>query len=121
MAEKLYRWDPSEHIETDEDAAYFLEAAVEEDPDMLPAAIGVVARSIGMTEVARRTGISREALYTALSEVGNPNYKTIRKVLDACGVKISITPAAGAKATRKAPAKRPAGKAPAAKREAIPA
>ena len=119
MTEKIYIWDPSEDIETEEDIAYYLDAIIDEDPALLPVALGDVARAIGMTEVARKTGIAREALYTALSEAGNPTYSTIRKVLDAYGVKISIT--TETKATRKAPAKRPAGKPQAAKSEAIPA
>jgi len=119
MTEKLYTWDPSEDIETEEDIAYYLDAVMDEDPALLPVALGDIARSIGMTEVARKTGITREALYTALSEVGNPTYSTIRKVLDAYGVKITIT--TEAKAARKAPAKKPAHKTKTTKREALPA
>ena len=45
----------------------------------------------GMTELARNTGISREALYRALSEDGNPELGTALKVMHALGVKLSAT------------------------------
>jgi probable addiction module antidote protein len=53
---------------------------------------GAVARARGgMTELARNTGISREALYRALSEDGNPELGTALKVMHALGVKLSAT------------------------------
>jgi probable addiction module antidote protein len=70
----------------------YLEEIIESDPDMLVVALGDVARARGMTELAEKTGLARESLYQALSENGNPTYNTIRKVLDAFGVRLSIKP-----------------------------
>lgn len=67
MADKLTRWDPSEQLRTHEDVVAYLQAIMEEDDvGLLKAAIGDVARGIGMTEIARKTGMSRESLYKAL-------------------------------------------------------
>ncbi len=67
MADKLTRWDPSEQLRTHEDVVAYLQAIMEEDDvELLKAAIGDVARGIGMTEIARKTGMSRESLYKAL-------------------------------------------------------
>ena len=51
-------------------------------------ALGVAARSEGMTRLARKTGVNRQALYTALSENGNPTLETLLKVLGAMGVRL---------------------------------
>jgi probable addiction module antidote protein len=84
---KTRPWDPAEHLETDEDIAAYLEAVLEEDdPALFQAALGDVARAIGMTAIARETGLRRESLYKALSAEGNPEFATIVKVLKALGL-----------------------------------
>ena len=51
-------WDPAEHLETDEDMAAYLEAALEEgDPALVAAALGDIARAKGMALIARETGL----------------------------------------------------------------
>ncbi|MDR2108122.1 MAG: putative addiction module antidote protein [Coriobacteriales bacterium] len=92
MSIKLREFDPSRHLDSEQAIAVYLEAIIEEDPDMLVVALGDVARARGMTELAEKTGLARESLYQALSENGNPTYRTIRKVLDAFGVRLSIKP-----------------------------
>ncbi len=42
----------------------------------------------GMSQVARDAGLSRESLYKALSETGNPSFATILKVARALGVRL---------------------------------
>jgi probable addiction module antidote protein len=88
-------WDTAEHLKTDEDIAAYLEAAVEEgDARLLVVAIGNVARAKGMTLIAKEAGVSREALYRALSPYGNPEFATVAKVLQAMGYKLHVKPAA---------------------------
>ncbi len=66
-------WDVAEHLETDEDMAAYLEAALGEgDPALVAAALGDIARAKGMAQIARETGLGRESLYKALSPEGNP-------------------------------------------------
>jgi probable addiction module antidote protein len=91
MAVKLTPFDPAEHIETEEDVFYYLEAAMEgNDPKHIARALGDVARSKGMTEIARKTGLGRQALYTALSENGNPTLETLLAVLSALGLELTV-------------------------------
>jgi probable addiction module antidote protein len=89
----------AEYLENEDDIAYYLETTAEEDIALLPAALGTVARARGMSELARSTGLSREALYKSLSADGNPTLSTLKKVLDAYGVRISLAPVDHAVAT----------------------
>ena len=55
----------------------------------IAAALGTIARARGMSAVAGETGLSRQSLYTALSETGNPTLETVLRVLDALGLKLA--------------------------------
>jgi probable addiction module antidote protein len=88
-------WDPAEHLQTEEDMAEYLEAALEEgDPALITAALGDIARAKGMSQLARETGLGRESLYKALSPTGNPEFATILKVVGALGLRLHATSAA---------------------------
>ncbi|NLC21054.1 MAG: putative addiction module antidote protein [Halomonadaceae bacterium] len=85
----LRKWDVVDHISTEEDMALYLEACLEEDdPALVVAALGDIARARGMTQLARDTGLTREGLYKALSADGNPSFATIMKVMNALGFKL---------------------------------
>lgn len=89
---KTRLWDAAEHLETEEDIAAYLEAALEEgDAALFTAALGDVARAKGMTEIARASGLGRESLYKALSPEGNPEFATVLKVLSSLGIKLHAT------------------------------
>jgi probable addiction module antidote protein len=91
MALKLTPFDPAAHLETEEDILYYLEAAMEgNDPKHIASALGDVARSKGMSEVARKAGLGRQALYSALSENGNPTLETLTAVLGALGLELTV-------------------------------
>lgn len=90
MDERWYDWDPSEDIESLEDIAAYLNAIIDEDPALLPRALGDIARSKGMSEVSARSGLGRESLYKALSEGAQPRIGTIQKVLSALGLKLKV-------------------------------
>lgn len=88
---QLQNFDPARHIKTEEDIFYYLEAAMEgNDPKHIARALGDVARSKGMTEIAKKTGLGRQALYTALSENGNPTLDTLTSVLTAIGLELTV-------------------------------
>ena len=90
-------WDPAEHLETEDNMAAYLEAALEEgDPSLVATALGDIARAKGMAQLARETGLGRESLYKALSPSGNPEFSTILKVVGALGLRLHAAPA-GAK------------------------
>src|SRR5215211_7745180 len=84
-------YDVAEHLRTPEEMAAYLDAWFEEAPDDaagIARALGDIARAKGMTQVAKDAGLSRESLYRALSEDGNPSFATILKVARALGVKL---------------------------------
>jgi probable addiction module antidote protein len=84
-------WDTAEFIETKEDVIGYLEAVLEgNDTQLLLKAIGNIARSKGMSQLARELGLSREGLYDSLSPKGNPSFTTVVKVLDNLGFQLSI-------------------------------
>ncbi len=86
-------WDPSEHLETEEDMVMYLEAAFEEgDPALISAALGDIARAKGMAQIAEKTGLGRTSLYKALSPEGHPDFVTVLKVIDALGMKLQAIP-----------------------------
>ena len=87
------RWDPADHLESDEDIVAYLEAAFEDgDPTLIAAALGDVARARGMTKVAADAGLGRESLYKALSPNGNPEFATVLKVMQALGLRLHASP-----------------------------
>jgi probable addiction module antidote protein len=88
-------FDPAEYILTEEDVVLHLEAAFEDGhPSVISQMIGAVARSQGMAEIAAKTGLSRESLYRALSNKGNPKLTTLVEVLAALGLRLSVVPMA---------------------------
>jgi probable addiction module antidote protein len=88
-------WDASEHLETEEDMAAYLEAALaENDPALIAAALGDIARAKGMTQIAKQAGLGRESLYKALSPDGNPEFATVLKVVNALGLRLHASASA---------------------------
>lgn len=84
---------PADHVQTAQDAVLFIEAALEEaGPENIKPALRAVADSIGMTELAERTGLTRAGLYRALSEDGDPKLSTLAAILDGLGLELRIVP-----------------------------
>jgi probable addiction module antidote protein len=87
----VYRTE--DYLETPEDVAAYLEAAFEDgDPQLICAALGNIARSKGMTEIARRTSRGRAGLYKALSQGGHPEFATVVDVIHALDLQLTVTP-----------------------------
>lgn len=90
MPLKTTRWDASEYLDSPKAIAAYLEGAFEDgDPALIAAALGDVARAMGMTHLAQRAGVTREALYKALSPQGDPRLSTFLGVMKALGIKLS--------------------------------
>jgi probable addiction module antidote protein len=88
---KTTKWDLAEHINTKEDVFGILEAAFEEnDTALLLAVIGDIARSKGISLIAKDVNLARESLCRSLSADGNPSFSTVAKVLDNLGFQLSI-------------------------------
>jgi probable addiction module antidote protein len=93
MALETTPWNVQDHLQTPEECALYLEAVFAEagdDPTFVAKAIGDVARARGMSQIARDAGITREGLYKALSEEGNPSFGTVLKVLSALGLRLHV-------------------------------
>jgi len=89
-------YDVAEHLRTPEEMAAYLDAWLEEAPDDVSGiarALGDIARAKGMSQVAKEAGLSRESLYRALSEGGNPSFATVLKVARALGLRLHAQPA----------------------------
>ena len=90
MPLKTKVWDPSEFLDSPESIAAYLEAAFEDgDPSLIAAALGDIARALGMTQMATQAGVTREALYKALSPTGDPRLSTFLGVMKALGLKLT--------------------------------
>ena len=90
-------YDPAEDlIDPSEQAALLDEAFASGDPKFITVALGAVARARGMSALATETGLSRPALYRALSEDGDPQLSSLLRVISALGYKLAVTPVSGA-------------------------
>jgi probable addiction module antidote protein len=90
--ETLERWDAGDHLKTKAQLAAYLNACMEEawdDPALLTAALGDIARARGMAHLAKATGLTREGLYKSLAADGNPSFGTILKVMKALDLKLT--------------------------------
>ena len=86
-------FDMAEHLPDEQAIAEYLTVVLEEnDPAALAEALGTVARARGMTEIAKASGMSREALYKALRPGAHPRFETISRVCEALGVKLVVQP-----------------------------
>ena len=80
----LPSFDPAQYLDSDEAVAQYLTAILEEDnPGLLAAALGDIARARGMSEIAKSSGLAREALYKALKPDAQPRFDTIARVCKA--------------------------------------
>ena len=90
---KTSKFDIADYLDNEEMITEYLNAALEDgDEKTLIVAIGHIAKAIGMTKIAEKTGLSRPSLYKALSEDSKPQFSTILKVLRAIGGNIQINP-----------------------------
>lgn len=93
---QVSRYDSADYLETEEDIAAYLDAVMKEggdNPANVIHALGVVARARNFSQLARDTDISREGLYKALSDNGNPSFAMIIKMVAALGLHIKFVPA----------------------------
>ncbi len=91
MTIKTEPFDAAEFLTGEEDIRHYLEAAFEDgDPALIRSAFADVARARGMTALAKDAGVSRETLYKAFSDNGNPTLDTLVKVTRALGVRLTI-------------------------------
>ncbi|MFT3854201.1 MAG: putative addiction module antidote protein [Ilumatobacteraceae bacterium] len=98
-SDKYKPFDVADYLVDLDDVAGYLELAIAEsadDPSAVPRALGAIARTQNMSELARRVGMSRDGLYKALSADGNPTWSTILKVTTALGLRFELHTVASA-------------------------
>ncbi|MDO5680691.1 MAG: putative addiction module antidote protein [Pelistega sp.] len=87
----IKEFDVSEYLKTPEDIVAYLNAVIaEDDQELFLAALGDVAKAIGMSRIAQETGLGRESLYKTFSGKTNPRFETIISVLKAMGATIQL-------------------------------
>ena len=94
MQEKYTQWDAAKYLGNKEDARLYLEACADEDPgdgSVIRAALNDIARAQNMSRLAREIGMTREGLYKALSEDGNPSFAMVLRITRALGMQLRIT------------------------------
>jgi len=91
MAIKTKHFDIAEHLRTPEEIRAFLQevSATGDETDFIHA-LNIAARAVGMTEVAKRAGVSRASLYKSLADDGDPKFFTVCKVARALGCKLAV-------------------------------
>jgi probable addiction module antidote protein len=89
--ETFAAFDSADYLNSFEDVTAYLEAVLDDaddDPKVIAAALGAIARSRNFSQIAREAGMSREGLYKALSADGNPSLATVLKVAHALGLRL---------------------------------
>lgn len=89
----LAPFDASDYLDSEEVIAEYLTVALEDpDPDAFLMAVRDVAKARGIATIAENAGLGRESLYKALRPGAQPRFDTVRRLLDALGVKLGVTP-----------------------------
>jgi probable addiction module antidote protein len=95
---KSYESGLQERLKDPAYAIEYLRAALEDDEEGSDAvfllALRDVAQASHMTHVAEAAGLSRESLYKMLSRRGNPGLNSLKAVLNALGLRLSVEAAA---------------------------
>jgi probable addiction module antidote protein len=91
---KFARFEVADYLDDEEVIAEYLSAALEDpNPEVFLLAVANVSKARGITKVAQESGLGRESLYKALAPGAKPRYETVRKLVDALGMKLVVTPA----------------------------
>ena len=97
MTTETRSFDPAAYLDSPETMLAYLDGAFADgDAGEIADALGVVARARGMSQLAEKTGLTRQALYKALSSDGNPELATVLKVIRALGFRLHPELASGA-------------------------
>lgn len=88
---KTSKFDIAEYLDDNEMIAEYLNEVLEEgDSSDIITALGHVAKALGMSKIAKETGLSRPSLYKALAEGSKPQFDTVLKVLRAVGSNLHV-------------------------------
>lgn len=86
-------FDSADYLNNAEAIAAYLDAYLEDcSPEELRRALDTVARSHGVSDLSKRSGVTRAGIYKALGQDGNPSFETIRAILAAMGLRLTVEP-----------------------------
>jgi probable addiction module antidote protein len=86
-------FDMAEQLNSDEEIANYLTAVIEDgDPQLFVAALGDIAKARGMSQIAKDSGLAREALYKAFRPESKPRFDTISRICAALGLRLQAIP-----------------------------
>jgi probable addiction module antidote protein len=87
----LRTFDMAEQLRDEADIVEYLrQVLADADSSELVAALGHIAKARGMSEIARESGIRREALYRALRAGSQPRFDTVQRVCTALGLQLTV-------------------------------
>ena len=89
-----YREDLMKALKDPEESSAYINAALEDGDikTLLLALKDVAEANGGIRKVAAKTKLARESVYRMLSKKGNPELKSIDKILHSFGLKLSVEP-----------------------------
>lgn len=91
---KYSKFDVVDYLDSEEAIAAYLSAVLEQnDPDLLIAALGDIARARGIAKLAEDSGLNRESLYKALRPGAKPRFDTVFRIMTALDIKMQVVPA----------------------------
>lgn len=90
---KFAPFNAAEYLDNEQVIAEYLAAALEDpDPEVFMMAVSNVAKARGIAKIAKDSGLGRESLYKALAPGAKPRFETVRKLVDALGVRWTVAP-----------------------------
>lgn len=88
---KFAPYSSADNLDNEKVIAEYLAAAMEDpNPDVFLLAVSNVAKARGVAKIAKDSGLGRESLYKTLTPGAKPRYETLRKIVEALGVKWTI-------------------------------
>ena len=95
MRTKDYRVGLLERLkDSDYAAGYLSDVLREESPEAFLTALRDVleAREQKISAISRKSGVTRQGVYLALSKTGNPRLSTLTEILNSLGLQLAIAP-----------------------------
>jgi probable addiction module antidote protein len=90
---KFAPFNAADYLDNEEVIAEYLAAALEDpEPEVFMMAVSNVAKARGIAKIAKDSGLGRESLYKALAPGAKPRFETVRKLVDALGVRWTVAP-----------------------------
>jgi len=89
-----YRSWLKEKLKDPKIAGDYLRGVLRDSPEMFPKALRRVAeaRGLALSKIAETAGVERESVYRMLSETGNPTWQSLRGVVKALSLRLTLEP-----------------------------